>query len=65
MLRSRLRVWRDSRSLRPCDRLSSPPSVTLLQLRIRRNKTTNGYYYSLQAEVKGNIVKSFKKSKAL
>ena len=53
------------RSLRPCDRLSSPPSVMLLQLRIRRNKMTNGYCYSLPFEVKGNIVESFKKLQAL
>ena len=34
-LKSRVIIWRAARCLRPCDRLSSPPSVILKQLGIK------------------------------
>ena len=37
--KSRAMVWRATRCLRPCDRLSSAPSVMFSQLSIRINAT--------------------------
>ena len=63
--KSRLILLRVSRSLRPCDRLSSPPSVMLSHLRIRRNETSNSYCYSLPTEVQIDSVEIFNKPEAL
>ena len=64
-LKSRVMVRRPVRCLKHCDRLSSPPSVMLSQLRIRRDETSNSCSYSLPIEVKSDGVESFKIPKAL
>ena len=58
-------IWRDARYLRPCDRLSSPPSVILEHLIIRANKMTHSCYYSLLEEVESGGMESGKVSKTL
>ena len=58
-------VWRAARCLRPCDRLSSPVSVILRQLKIIRNKMTNSYYYGLHIEVESEKIKSCKMPETL
>ena len=58
-------MWRATRCLRPCDRLSSLPSVMVWQLRIRKNETNNSCCYILLAEVKSDGVESRKMSEAL
>ena len=64
-VKSRVMVWRAARCLRPCDTLSSPPSVIFTHLRIRRYETSNSYCYSLLSEVKSDGVESCKVSEAL
>ena len=51
--------------MRLCDRLLSPPSVILLQLRIRRDEKDNSCCESLQAKVKSDSVKSCKMPETL
>ena len=63
-LKSRVIVCRAVRCLRPCDRLSSPLSVILPQLRVRSEKA-NSYDYSLPAEAKSHILESHKMLQAL
>ena len=65
LLKSRVMVWRAARSLRPCDRLSSPSSVMFSHLRIRRHETRNSCCYSLPAKVKSDGVESCKIPEAL
>ena len=64
-LKSRVIVWRAITCLRPCDRPSSPLSVIFSHLRTRANETSNGFYYSLHAEVQSNSAESYKVSDAL
>ena len=63
-LKSRVIVWRAARCLRPCDRLSSPLSVILPHLKIRSERI-NSYDDSLPAEVKCDILESYKMFQAL
>ena len=56
-------VWRATRCLRPCDRLSNPPSVTLKHLRVERNETSNTRY-CLLAEAKSDSMESHKTPEA-
>ena len=67
LLKLRVMLWRAARCFRPCDRLSSPSLLMLLQLRIKRNKTTDRYCYcySLPAEAKSDSVESYKMFQAL
>ena len=58
LLNLRLIVWRVTRSLRPCDRLSIPVSVIFRQLIIRTNETSYSCHYSLLAEVESDGVQS-------
>ena len=59
-------VLRAARCLRPCDRLSNPPSVMFLpHLRIRRNETSSSCSHSLPAEVKSDDLESRKVPEAL
>ena len=62
-LRSRVMVWRDARRLRPCDRLSSPPSVMLRQLTIGVNETSRCWRYNLLVEDESDGVESCNVSK--
>ena len=52
-LKSRVILLRAARCLTPCDKLSSPWSVILLQL-IIRNKISNNYSYNLLDKVKSD-----------
>ena len=61
--KSRVMVWRSTRRLSPCDRLSSPASVMPSQLIIKANKTSHSYHYSLPVEAESDGVKSYKMSK--
>ena len=63
-LKLRVMAWRAAKCLRPCDRLSSPLSVMLSQLRIRINETSSSYY-SLLVEVKTNGMDGRKMFEAL
>ena len=58
-------VWRAARCLRPCDRLSSPPSVMFLHLIIRANESRHSCRYSLLAEVKSDGAETCKVLEAL
>ena len=50
---------------RPCDRLSSPPSVIFPQLRITRSETGSKRGYGLPFEAKNDGMESCKMPKAL
>ena len=60
----RVTVRRATRCPKPCDRLSSPLSVMLRQLRISGNETSNGCFYSLPSKFKSNGVESCKMPEA-
>ena len=64
---SKLRVmeWRAARCLRPCDRLSSPPSVMPGQLIVRANETSHNCHYSLPFKVESDGMENSKMSKTL
>ena len=64
MLKSTVILWRAVRSLRTCDRLSSPLSVISVQLRVRRNEMTNSCC-CLLAKLKIDSVESCKKPETL
>ena len=63
--KSRVMVWRAARSLKPCDRLSSPLPVIFQQLIIIANETSHRCRYSLPNEIESDIMKSCKVSKTL
>ena len=58
-LKSRVIEWRAARCLIPCDKLSSPLSVMLLQL-IRESEPSNSCCCSLPAKAKSDSVESCK-----
>ena len=60
-----MRMWSAVRCLRPCDRLSSPPSARFSQLIVSVDKMSCSFYCSLQAKVKNDSVESCEMSKAL
>ena len=64
-LKLRVTVRRAARCLRPSDRLSSPPSVMLLNLIIRTNETSHRCHYSSRIEVESDGMESCKVSKTL
>ena len=58
-------LWRATRCLRPCDRLSSPSSVMLEQLIIEANEKSHSCHCSLPEEFKSDGTESCKGSKTL
>ena len=58
-------IWRATKCFKPSDRVSSPPSVILSQLRNIRSQMNSGYCYSLLVEIKSNCVYSCKMPEAL
>ena len=63
--KSREIVWKAARCLKMCDRLSSPLSVMLLQLKIRRNEARNSGCCSLLADFKSDLMESNKINETL
>ena len=64
-LKSKVTVWRATRCLRLCDRLSNPLLVMFPQLIIRRGETSDGCCYSLLLKVKRDRAESCEMSDAL
>ena len=64
-MKLRVILWRNKRCLKPCDRLSSLPSVTPVHLIVGANEMSHDYHYGLRAEVKSDSIESRKMLEAL
>ena len=53
-------VWRATRCVSPCDRLSTPASVMFTKLTIKANEMSHSCHYSLPVEAGSDGVKSYK-----